>query len=148
MTAAHCIAHQSYFSPIYDLNPNDYQLYFGRHYGATYQPMPQTEERSGSEHIEKIEVHPNFNQGTIMYNDIALIKASVQTWLSEQSPCDGLDGMDFGQTGLYSDQYICAKKFIHGDSGFSEHTYLMLPRLDIDAFQQTPQALMLTLNIY
>ena len=79
MTAAHCIAHQSYFSPIYDLNPQDYQLYFGRHYGATYQPMPQTEERSGSEHIEKIEVHPNFNQGTIMYNDIALIKASVQT---------------------------------------------------------------------
>ena len=79
MTAAHCIAHQSYFSPVYDLNPKDYQLYFGRHYGATYQPMPQTEERSGIAHIEKIEVHPNFNQGTIMYNDIALIKVAVQT---------------------------------------------------------------------
>ena len=76
LTAAHCIAHQSYYREEYDLNPVDYRLYFGRVFGVLYRHGPQVEMRTGGD-IEKILPHPEFKPvGGIMFNDIALIKLS------------------------------------------------------------------------
>ena len=36
LTAAHCIAHQSFHRDEPDLDPNDYRLYFGRQFGVLY----------------------------------------------------------------------------------------------------------------
>ena len=77
ITAAHCIAHQSYFKSEFDLNPKDYKFFFGRYYGAKIQPLEYVVELTGDKDIEKIVPHPDYELkpvGGMNRNDLALVK--------------------------------------------------------------------------
>ena len=104
LTAAHCIAHQSFHRNEPDLNPEDYRLFFGRQFGVLYKTGPQVEVRSGVD-IERIVPHPHFNPvGGVMFNDIALIKLSrpleFNTFVQPAClPLNGEDSPKPGETG-------------------------------------------------
>ena len=39
MTAAHCFSHQSFYSPVLDMDKNGYRIFIGRHFGSGYDDL-------------------------------------------------------------------------------------------------------------
>ena len=36
VTAAHCFSHQSFYSPVLDMDKNGYRVFIGRHFGSGF----------------------------------------------------------------------------------------------------------------
>merc|ERR1712131_355437 len=76
MTAAHCFSHQSFYSPVLDMDKNGYRIFIGRHFGSGYDDLGHAKMLTGDDDIEDLIPHPKFapvKLGVIKF-DISLIK--------------------------------------------------------------------------